>query len=129
MTGKTEKGLVTQLRNDNIGVLMGEEDQPVLIACLCRDKDFQGNIKQLEGIAASFSHQLSVCFVLEDLLPYFTKRYGVVGTPTFLIIRRGNLIEAMLGKNPTQSVINFCKEHIPANNKVIKTRLQGGEHV
>ncbi|MBN2299411.1 MAG: thioredoxin family protein [Deltaproteobacteria bacterium] len=117
MIGKTEKGLVTQLGSDNIGVLMGEEDQPVLIACLCRDKDFQGNIRQLEGIAASFSHQLSVCFALEDLLPYFTKRYGIIGTPTFLIIRQGDLIETMLGKNPTQSVIDFCNEHISANTK------------
>ncbi len=119
MRGKAEKGLVTQLRNDNIGVLIGEEDQPVLIACLCRDKDFQGTIQQLEGIAALFPHQLSVCFALEDLLPYFTRRYGVVGTPTFLILRRGNLIETMLGKNPTQSVIDFCKEHVRSYNNVI----------
>jgi len=116
MIGKTEKGLVTLLRIDNIGVLIGEEDQPVLIACLCRDKDFQGSMRQLEKIAAWFERQLRVCFVLEDLLPYFAKCYGVVGTPTFLMIRHGNLIDTMLGKNPTQSVIDFCESHIPAKS-------------
>jgi len=110
-----EKGEIahfTQLRDDNIGLFMEEEDRPVFIACLRRDKDFQENLNQLKRITAYFGKQLGVYFALEYLLPYFTKRYGIAGTPSFLLIRKGDLIDTMLGKNPTQSVINFCKAHI-----------------
>lgn len=117
MIAENERSPVTQLRNDNIGAVLGEEDHPIFIACLRKDKDYKLNRSQLEKIAAYFGDDITICFALDDLLPYFSERYGVGGTPTFLMIRQGELLDTMLGKESMQSLIEFCKVHVPGRDQ------------
>ena len=120
MIAENKRSPVTQLRNDNIGAVLGEDDHPIFIACLRKDKDYKLNRNQLEKMAAYFGDDITICFALDDILPYFSKRYGVGGTPTFLMIRQGELLDTMLGKESMQSLIEFCKTHVPGKTISLK---------
>ncbi len=104
---------VTQLGLDNIGDVLQEQNQPLFIACLRKDKDFHEDLMHLQDLATFFGDTLRVCFHLDELLAYFAGRYGVSGTPTFLIIVNGELRGILLGRNQAQALIEFTLENLP----------------
>lgn len=104
------KDAIRKLATDNIGAAFKEENHPLLIACLKKDIDYHMHLKQLEEVAAFFRDSISVCFILDDLYTYFKERYGVGGTPTFLVIKNGELLGTLLGKNPAHNLIEFTRE-------------------
>jgi hypothetical protein len=110
--------LVRRIRIGTIeSVLM--EEKPVLVACIRDDVDYHDALEGLETVAVFVGPELSMCFVLEDLLSYFETRYGISGTPTFLLIRHGDLMDSLLGKASVQDLMDFIRPHIPglAENK------------
>lgn len=104
---------ITQLGFDNIGEVLQEQTQPLFIACLRKDKDFHEDLMHLQELAAFFGDTLKVCFLMDDLLAYFAGRYGVSGTPTFLIILNTELQGILLGRNPAAALIKFVLENLP----------------
>lgn len=98
------KLLIPQITNDTIEALTGHP-LPVLIACLRKDNDFQGHLEDLESLAHYFHGKMNVCHALEDVFPYFQKRYGISGTPTYLVLYRGDVLDAVLGKISVQELI------------------------
>lgn len=108
-----KKPEVFQIRTDTISRFLGEEDHPLFIAALRKDADYAKNIRQLSDVAEEFEKEgLIVCYTLEDLLPYFTIRFGIGGTPTFLMIVGGIVLGTMLGKNSSSSLVQFIREHL-----------------
>lgn len=100
-----------QMMNDTIGDFLGNGHGMLLVACLRKDSDLADHLRQLGSMAQAFGTEgLAVCYALEELLPYFTGRYGVAGTPTFLMIRGGDLCGTLLGKNPDSSLIRFITD-------------------
>lgn len=108
---------VFQIRTESIAGFLGEEDHPLFIAVLRKDANFTENFRQLSEVAKEFEKDgLIVCYTLEDLLPYFTIRFGIGGTPTFLMIIGGIVLGTMLGKNSSSSLAQFIKEHLREYN-------------
>jgi hypothetical protein len=89
------------------------EDKTVFMACIRDDIDYQETISEIESVALFAGPSLKVCFALEDLLPYFEKRFSVSGTPSFLIIRNGDLLDSILGKISAQGLMDFIRPHMP----------------
>ena len=104
------KDAIRKLATDTIGAAFKEENHPLLIACLKKDIDYHMHLKQLEEVATFFRDSISVCFILDDLYTYFKERYGVGGTPTFLVIKNGELLGTLLGKTPAHNLIEFTRE-------------------
>jgi hypothetical protein len=90
--------------DDNNSIVEGS--LPVLIACLWKDKDFEKNMKKLESIATYFYGKMNIYYALEDMFPYFRVKYGIPGTPTYLILYEGDVLETILGKISIQSLID-----------------------
>ncbi|MRR14765.1 thioredoxin [archaeon] len=109
---------ISQIRIDTIESVLGEEDRSLFIAVLRKDRDLLGIIRQLEDIAAAFEKQeVLVYYTLDDLLPYFMNRFGIGGTPTFLMISSGVIAGTMLGRNDTQAIIHFINQNLACYRK------------
>ena len=104
--------LVRRIRIDTIESVLREE-KPVLVACIRDDVDYHETLDGIETVAVFAGPELSICFVLEDLLSYFETRYGITGTPTFLLIRHGDLMDSLLGKASVQDLMDFIRPHMP----------------
>jgi len=102
------KDLVTQITSDNLeSILM--DGTPVLVACIRRDKDYQDHLKLLGDVAAPAGSRLNVCVALEDLLPYFSYVYDLKGTPTFLLMHQGMVLDEILGKTSLKNLLEFAR--------------------
>ena len=89
------------------------EEKTIFVACIRDDIDYQETRAEIESVALFAGPDLKVCFALEDLLPYFEKRFFVSGTPSFLIIKHGELLDSILGKTSAQCLIDFIRPHVP----------------
>jgi hypothetical protein len=103
---------VTRIGTDNVEKLL-EEDRPLFIAVLRKDPDLLENLRLIMEVAVEFRDEvLAACYTLEDLLPYFAERFGVGGTPTYLLVRNGELEGSLLGKNSRKNLEAFIREHL-----------------
>jgi len=103
---------VSRIGTDTIDKFLGE-DRPLLIAVLRKDPDLLEHLRQLMDVAMEFREEVLVaCYTLEDLLPYFADRFGVGGTPTYLMIKNGELLGTLLGKISRKSLIGFIQENL-----------------
>jgi hypothetical protein len=103
---------VSRIGTDTIEKFLGE-DRALFIAVLRRDQDLMEHLRQLMDVAMQFREEVLVaCYTLEDLLPYFAERFGVGGTPTFLMVRDGSVLGILLGKNSRSALIGFIQENL-----------------
>jgi hypothetical protein len=104
--------IVTRIEIDTIDSVFREE-KTVFVACIRDDIDYQETIGEIESVALYAGPDLRVCLALEDLLPYFEKRFFISGTPSFLIIKNGHLLDSFLGKISAQGLMDFIRPYIP----------------
>jgi hypothetical protein len=103
--------LVRRIKINTVESMLGE-DKPVLIACIRDDLDYHGTLVELETVAVYMGPNLKVYIASEDLLPFFERRYGITGTPTFLLIQHGDLIDSLLGKTSVECLLEFLKSQL-----------------
>ncbi len=101
---------IARIQHETLPAVMGNGGEPVFVACIRQDSHFKACLGHLGTIAATFSEQgMAVCYVLEDLLPYFAERFNVCGTPTFLLIVNGTVLGRLLGQSPCPAMIGFIR--------------------
>jgi hypothetical protein len=117
---------VSQITLETIADLIGNPI-PILIACIRKDQKFQDQLITLDYIADHFRGSLAVYYSLEDVFPYFSERYSIKGTPTFLVLDQGNIMGNILGITPYHDLIeqinNILLEH------AYHTKTAGADHL
>jgi hypothetical protein len=108
----SEPEIVRRIMIDTIDSVFTEK-KTIFVACIRDDIDYQETMGEIESVALFSGPNLKVCFALEDLLPYFEKRFFVSGTPSFLIIKNGDLLDSILGKISAQGLMEFIRPHVP----------------
>jgi hypothetical protein len=125
---QTQKA-VTRIGIENIEKFL-DEDRALFIAVLRKDPDLLEHLRLIMELALQFKDEvLAACYTLEDLLPYFAERFGVGGTPTYLIVRNGELIGSLLGKNSRKALEGFIQEHLgkqPVEGNTAGGHVRGG---
>jgi hypothetical protein len=112
LNAKATQKAVTRIGTDTIEGFLGE-DRALLIAVLRKDPELLEQLRGLMEVVVEFREEVLVtCYTLEDLLPYFAERFGVGGTPTYLIVRNGELLGSLLGKNTSKALIGFIHENL-----------------
>lgn len=89
--------LVRLIRSENFEQEVVSENRPVLILCMPRDEEFPQQLKMIEDIATKHSQKLKVGILDEGFIDTFKKIYGVIGTPTFLLLVEGKETARVLG--------------------------------
>ena len=91
------------------------ERRPVLLACISRDYDYDEQTGVLGGVSKRYGKKLKVCLLDEDSIGAFMK-FGVEGSPAFIVFHEGEEKGRMLGKADTQSLNDLVLKTLPRHN-------------
>ena len=114
--------IVTHITADMMASVLEEEGEPVILACIRNDVNLKENLAVLDTVAAYVGPSIRVCYATEELFSMIENRYQVTGTPTFLIIKQGKLLDSLLGKTTAQNLMHFLKN-------TLKTRRSQGNYL
>jgi thioredoxin-like negative regulator of GroEL len=89
--------LVCLIRSENFEQEVIAEKRPVLLLCMPRDDEFPQQLKVMEDIATKYNKELKVVVLEDGFIEAFKRNYGVVGTPTFLMMVEGKERGRVLG--------------------------------
>jgi len=104
---------ITTIRSDNFGLEVIEEKRPVLLVCSRRYFEFREQTEVLKSVSEKYGKTLKVCMLNEDFIRVFSEKFGIEGTPTFLIFNAGKEINRMLGKADKETLIAFISKTLP----------------
>jgi hypothetical protein len=102
-----ERRLITCLGTNDIETLI--QGMPLILVACIRDINDHGILDKLKTTAVHIGPHLEVCYALDDLMPYFEKRYNVCGTPTFLLIRDGAIADVLLGNQTAKDIVAWAE--------------------
>ena len=108
--------LITRLTSENADAIM-QEPGPVLVGCLLKDGSFTSNLVSLELTAIFFQGEIKVYYALEEMHPYFRKKYGVSGTPTYIVTQSGQALGTLLGRVSPGKLIEHVSEMLMSRRK------------
>lgn len=111
---RCEKVMVTTIYADSFDSEVLVEKRPVLLACIRRDYDYDEQTGVLGGISNKYGKKLKVCLLDEDSIGAFMK-FGIEGSPAFIIFHDGEEKGRMLGKADTQSLSSFVLKTLSRN--------------
>ncbi len=72
---------------------------PVLVLCMHPDSEIDRQIEVVKTVTAeAYTDRLNVCLLQEECVGVFREKYGVGGTPTFLLFSGGRERNRLLGQ-------------------------------
>ena len=101
------------IRMENLSSVLEQEDV-TLVACLLQDEGFEGQLDMLARAARILIYDLRLSYITDDLIAYFKTEYGIEGTPTFLLLRKGQSLGRLLGRTTTEELIDFARRALVA---------------
>jgi len=108
--------LITRLTSESVDAVM-QEPGPVLVGCLLKDGSFASNLVSLELTSMFFQGEIKVYYALEEMHPYFRKKYGVSGTPTYIVTQSGQALGTLLGRVSPGKLIEHVSEMLMSRRK------------
>ncbi|HOJ13689.1 MAG TPA: hypothetical protein PLS81_04530 [Deltaproteobacteria bacterium] len=100
-------GLVMHLDGYLLKEALETEDSPILLACIRDDQPGHDIVQSLGSVASQAGEVVRVCYITEELFSCVKDRFCIVGTPTFLLIHKGRLVDRLLGKATTLQILRF----------------------
>jgi hypothetical protein len=104
------QNLIHLIRPDNFMDEVLSVSKPILLLCMPRDDDFLSQLNLMEEIAEHHRSWLKVGMLAEAFMGYFKNTLDISGTPTFLIILRGEEKNRMLGLADSRTLERFILE-------------------
>ncbi len=83
-----------------------EESKPVLMAYIRRDYSYKEQTEILKSVSRKYDETLKVCLCEEDSNWPF-RRFGIDGSPAFIIFHKGEAKGRMLGKADRSTLRSF----------------------
>ena len=93
------------------------ESKVVLLLCMPHDDAFPQQRRMLEEIAGIYQERIKVVLPEEAFFEVFKRNLNIVGTPTFLILKRGEEIARVWGETDREALIQILLETV---RKVLK---------
>jgi thioredoxin-like negative regulator of GroEL len=104
--------LVSLIRPDNFEREVVAEKKPVLLLCMSWGEEFPKQLKVMEDIARKYSEELKVVLLEEEFIEAFKKNFGILGTPTFLILVEGKERRRWLGLADQKTLTDLISHSI-----------------
>ncbi len=95
------------IRPENFAQEVVAEKKPVLLMVMPRDDQFPQQLKLIEDIAVKHGETIKVGVLQEDSIEAFKKDYGLLGTPTFMILVEGKERGRTLGLADQEKLTNL----------------------
>ena len=90
------------------------ENKPVLLVCLRKDEAFETQleeVEEVEEVCRKMGNDLQAYLLDEDYLSTVWKRYGIKGTPTFMIFCAGKEKAKLLGRATGPVLSRFIHDY------------------
>ncbi|MBN1381252.1 MAG: hypothetical protein JXA41_06235 [Deltaproteobacteria bacterium] len=88
---------VCVIKPENINQEVIAEKKPLLLLCMPQDDQFSQQLRILKDVAVQYAPTIKTGVVSNDYIEVFKKKYGITGTPTFLILLEGKEKSRLLG--------------------------------
>ena len=112
----TASELIIRITSESVDTIMANP-QPLLIGCFRKDGNFHLNLVTLELTALFFQEEIKVYYALEEMHPYFKTRFGVAGTPTYILTQSGAVLGTLPGKFPPGKMIAHISQMLTTGKK------------
>ncbi len=123
------RNMFKSVGTDNFSSEVLREQMPVLLARIRRDYGYKAQARILEGISKAYVKRLKVCILEENSIGTF-KKYGIDGSPAFVIFHRGDEKGRILGKADKNTLNHFVSgilASLPGNQEAVKDLVADGE--
>ncbi|MCX5914272.1 MAG: hypothetical protein NTV04_20350 [Deltaproteobacteria bacterium] len=120
MKSKLETGFlahpaqVEMIGFNNFEAAIGEEAKPVLILSMHLNGESRKEMGIIETISKKYAKAIKVCLLKEEFIGPFSEKFGVKGSPTYLLFVRGQEKGRMLGRADLKTLENFLLETVPS---------------
>jgi hypothetical protein len=109
--------LIRTIRPETFWDEVISEPKIVLLLCMPHDEAFPRQQRVLEEIAGIYRERIKVVLPEEAFIEVFKKNLNIVGTPTFLILKRGKEIARIWGESDRETLIQTLLDTV---RKVLK---------
>lgn len=89
-----------------------KNDCPVVLLCMHRGREFSSHAEVLRDTAEAFPDRLVPLVLDEEFIEPFRHRFGVKGTPTFLVFFEGREMGRLLGQHDRDALYRLIKESL-----------------
>ncbi|MEW6442937.1 MAG: thioredoxin family protein [bacterium] len=110
---QTFKGMFTWIDPDNFASEVLDERRPVLLSCVRVEDGFQEQLTILKSLSEAYAGALKICLLKEDFLAAFHEKLGVIGTPTFIVLKGGMKVGRILGQVNENRLAAFLARSLP----------------
>jgi hypothetical protein len=107
--------MLIQVYTDTIEAEISQTPIPILLACIHPDAARKPYQELLEGIEVGFPDQVKVCLLQEEIDGMIGKKYGIAGTPMFLMVHGARVIARLLGEIDLPVLRAFITQNIPSS--------------
>jgi len=109
--------LIYTVRPETFGEEVISESKIVLLLCMPHDEAFPRQQSILEELARIYPEKIKVVLPEEAFIEVFKKNLNVIGTPTFLILKKGKEIARIWGESDRETLIQIL---LDTARKVLK---------
>ena len=93
---------------------IGEKTKPVLVLFIHWEGESQEQIGIIETLSNRYGEAIKMCLLEEEFIGPFSEKFGVKGSPTYLLFVRGQEKGRMLGRADLKTLQKFLLETVPS---------------
>ena len=106
--------LICSVRPENFTEEVMAEKRLVLLIFMLPDDTYPGQLKIAEDVAKKYHQDLVVGLPAEESMETFKKKFSIIGTPTFLLMRQGVEVNRLYGVTDHKTITHFIEQHLKA---------------
>lgn len=89
-----------------------EGEVPMLVACLAEGPEFSKTMGVLQSATKDLDRPIKVGVIGEDIRKVFMRRFGIPGTPTFVVFQQGREVGRLLGMADRETIRDFLHKSV-----------------
>ena len=101
------KSSICVICENNFSQEVINERRPLLLLCIGKDDNYKNQLELTERMSILYGDLLKFGRLEESFLAAFKKKYKVIGTPTYLILLKGEERNRFLGLTDEKDLTDF----------------------
>jgi thioredoxin-like negative regulator of GroEL len=106
--------LFKEIGFNNFEQEIGKGAKPILVLCMHWNGEPQEQVRIIEMISKKYAKDIKVGLLEEEFIAPFSEKFGVTGSPTYILFVGGRERGRMLGRADPKTLENFLMETIPS---------------
>lgn len=104
--------MISFLNPEELDRILEKTNRPVLVACLSMESGFQKQKAALDNIRRLFGEALSVYLLDAEHIDFAGNRFGIRGTPTYIMFHNGGRKDRIMGRMEEDDILAFVYDSL-----------------